>query len=206
MTRNCWRWWRRRSGRCAAQAPLDRGAALVRRRASVAVATSARCYQSPRNRTGWLTRSECAPVVLSTACSAKLWRVRPDDVPAGDATHSPTSPQALPAEQSTELDAFPKLLTELRRRPLSLFLLPPILAVRAKDATTRRPRTIRPACRATRRLRYPSVVLPTVHRQAGTARAPPLDGLVMEAASESAVTTQPGGPPSQKEESPARKR
>ena len=64
-----------------------------------------------RSAQGWsrrdsLTRAECAAVVLSTVRSAKPWRVRPGDVPAGDGVPA-TPPQSLRGETSTELYAFP---------------------------------------------------------------------------------------------------
>ena len=51
----------------------DQDVRVDRRRGSEAVAkVSARCVEGRRTRRGWLTRSECAAVVLSTARSARL--------------------------------------------------------------------------------------------------------------------------------------
>ena len=69
------------------------------------------------SRRGSLTRAECSVFVLSTVHSARPWRVRPSDAPAGDAIPPPTLPRSLPGETSTELDAFPYSLTKLRRPP-----------------------------------------------------------------------------------------
>jgi hypothetical protein len=56
--------------------------------------------------------------VISTVRSARPWRVRRGDAPAGDAGHPPTPTKALPGETSTRLAAFPYSPTELRRCPL----------------------------------------------------------------------------------------
>ena len=62
-----------------------------------------------------MTRSECCPVALSIVRSARPWRVRPCDAPAGDAIHPPTPPQSLRGETSTKLASFHWTPTELRR-------------------------------------------------------------------------------------------
>ena len=82
----------------------------------VAVARPVRSGQG-WSRRGSLTRAECSAFVLSTVYSARPWRVRPSDAPAGDAIPPPTLPRSLPGETSTELDAFPYSLTKLRRPP-----------------------------------------------------------------------------------------
>jgi len=88
----------------------------VRRRAMAVVARPVRSAQG-WSRRGSLTRAECSAFVLSTVHSARPWRVRPSDAPAGDAIPPPTLPRSLPGETSTELDAFPYSLTKLRRPP-----------------------------------------------------------------------------------------
>jgi len=84
-----------------------------------AMAVVARPVRSAQgwSRRGSLTRAECSAFVLSTVHSARPWRVRPSDAPAGDAIPPPTLPRSLPGETSTELDAFPYSLTKLRRPP-----------------------------------------------------------------------------------------
>ena len=94
----------------------------VRRRAMAVVARPVRSAQG-WSRRGSLTRAECSAFVLSTVHSARPWRVRPSDAPAGDAIPPPTLPRSLPGETSTELDAFPYSLTKLQRPPFCTFLV-----------------------------------------------------------------------------------
>ena len=94
----------------------------VRRRAMAVVARPVWSAQG-WSRRGSLTRAECSAFVLSTVHSARPWRVRPSDAPAGDAIPPPTLPRSLPGETSTELDAFPYSLTKLQRPPFCTFLV-----------------------------------------------------------------------------------
>src|SRR6185503_14703912 len=66
---------------------------------------------------GSLTRAECAAVALSSARRARPWRVRPFDVPAGDAARPPTPTPSAQGERSTKLDAFPILRTSCGADP-----------------------------------------------------------------------------------------